>query len=140
MTTSLNNQIPAREPGEQQVVFARFTVSYDEVGISTGVAKATLPSGAVIIGTDVYVSTTFNANSTNVLTVGSNSTQLDNVIASGDVTEGSATTLTKDVSPTGTALGPLSADTTFYGKYTQTGPTVATSGFATVIIKYIPQR
>lgn len=140
MTTSINNTIPAREPGEQQVVFSRFTVSFDEVGISSGVAKCTLPAGAVIIGTDVYVSTTFNANSTNVLTVGSNSTQLDNVVASGDVTEGSATTLTKDVSPTGTALGPLSADTTFYGKYTQTGGTAATAGQATVIIKYVPSR
>jgi len=140
MTTSLNSNIPARDMGEQQVHFVRFTVAYDEVGISSGVQKATLPSGAVIIGTDVYVSTTFNANSTNVLTVGSNSTQLDNVVASGDVTEGSATTLTKDVSPTGTALGPLTADTTIYGKYTQTGGTAATSGAAVVIIKYVTSR
>lgn len=139
MTTSLNNQIPARDAGEQQVHFARFTVSYDETGIANGVAKCSLPSGAIIIGTDVHLSASFNANSTNVLTVGSNSTQLDNVIAAGDVTEGS-TGLTKDVSPTGTALGPLSADTTFYGKYTQTGGTAATSGAATVVIKYVPQR
>ncbi len=139
MTTSLNNTIPARDAGKQQVHFSRFTVAYNETGIASGVQKATLPSGAIIIGTDVHVSASFNADSTNVLTVGSNSTQLDNVIASGDVTEGSVA-LTKDVSPTGTALGPLSADTTFYGKYTQTGPTVATSGAATVIIKYIPPR
>lgn len=140
MTTSLNNTIPAREPGEQQVVFARFTISYDETGISSGVAKCSLPSGAIIIGTDVHLSASFNANSTNVLTVGSNSTQLDNVVAAADVNEASGTYLTKDVSPTGTALGPLAADTTFYGKYTQTGGTAATSGAATVIIKYVPQR
>src|SRR5215211_6440005 len=119
---------------QNAVNFIGFVVNFDEAGIATGVHKATLPSGAIIIGTDIHVATAFNATTTNVLTVGSNSTQRDNIIASGDVNEG-ATGLTKDISPTGTALGPISAHTPLYAKYTQTGP-VATAGVARVIIKY----
>lgn len=133
MVTSLNTSIPARDANDQQIAFKRFDVNFSDAGVSVGVARATLPSGAIIIGTDVLVQSSFNANSTNVFTVGSNSTQYNNLVADGDVTEATVG-LVKDISPT--IAQPLAADTTFFAKYTQTGGTAATSGKATVIIKY----
>lgn len=128
----------ARQNSVQAVHYLRFAVTYSDSGISTGVAKQTLPAGAVIIGTDVFVTTTFNAATTNVLTVGTNGTTANNMIASGDVDETTAA-LTQNVKPTSTALGPITADAPVYVKYTQTG-TAATQGAATVVVKYVPNN
>lgn len=125
----------ARQAIAEVVQTIRFDVTYSDSGIATGVSKQTLPAGAIIVGTDVLVSTTFNATTTNVLTVGTNGTTADNIIASGDVDETTAG-LTKSVSPTGTALGKLASDLPVYVKYTQTG-TAATQGAATVIVKFV---
>lgn len=134
MATSLFTGVPARDNGEQQTQIKRFETNFNDNGIATGVARATLPAGAIIIGTDVLLTASFNANSTNVFTVGSNSTQFNNLIADGDVTEGTVG-LYKDISPTITM--PLAAETTFFAKFTQTGGTAATSGKAHTIIKYV---
>jgi len=128
----------ARQLHTQQIHYLRFSVTYSDAGIATGVPKQTLPAGAIIIGTDVVVATTFNAQTTNVLTVGTNGTTANNIIASGDVDETTAG-LTKSVSPTAAALGALAADVPVYVKYTQTG-TAGTQGAATVLIKYIPNN
>jgi hypothetical protein len=130
----------ARYDYKQLVHYYRFAVNWNDAGIASGVQKRTLPSGAMIIGTDVFVNATFNANSTNVLTVGTNGLTANNIVASGDVSENSATTLHKDITPSGDALGALSADSPVYVKYAQTGPTVATQGSAIVVIKYIPNN
>ncbi len=124
----------ARQYQAQLVHYARFAVNYNDAGISAGVTKQTLPSGALVIGTDVWNSASWNANSTNVLTVGLNGTTANNLVASGDVNEASAQ-MFSNIAPT---TGPLTADTPIYVKYTQTGPTVATSGSATIVVKYIP--
>lgn len=128
----------ARQFQAQMLHYLRFDVTYSDAGISAGVSKQTLPAGAIIVGTDVLVSTTFNAQTTNVLTVGTNGTTANNIIASGDVDETTAG-LTKSVSPTGAALGKLASDLPVWVKYTQTG-TVATQGAATVIVKYVPNN
>lgn len=126
----------ARTINLEAVQFIRFDVTYSDTGIATGVSRQTLPANAIIIGTDVVIATTFNAQTTNVLTVGTNGTTANNIIASGDVDETTAG-LTKSVSPTGAALGKLASDLPVYVKYTQTG-TAATQGAGTVIIKYVP--
>ncbi len=128
----------ARQYQSQLIHYLRFDVNYNDAGIASGVSKQTLPAGAIIVGTDVLVSTTFNAQTTNVLTVGTNGTTANNIIASGDVDETTGG-LTKSVSPTAAALGKLAADVPVYVKYTQTG-TVASAGNATVIIKYVPSN
>lgn len=128
----------ARQSHNQQIHYLRFAVTYSDAGIATGVSKQTLPVGAVIVGTDVVVGTTFNAQTTNVLTVGTNGTTANNIIASGDVDETTAG-LTKSVSPTGAALGALASDLPVWVKYTQTG-TAATQGAAIVIVKYVPNN
>lgn len=136
MVTSLNNTVVAHDDGAYQVTYKRFLATFSDTGISTGIQRATVPQGAIIIGTDVYLEASFNANSTNVFTVGSNSTPYNNLVADGDVTEGTVG-LYQNIKPTGAALGPLSADTQFFAKYTQTGGTAATSGRAHVVIKYV---
>lgn len=128
----------ARQYATQQVHYLRFRVTYSDAGISTGVAKQTLPSGAIIIGTDILIATTFNAGSTNVLTVGTNGTTANNMVASGDVDETTGA-ITLNVKPTSSALGVLSSDAVVYAKYTQTG-TAGTTGDATVLVKYIPSN
>jgi hypothetical protein len=126
----------ARQSHEQQVHYLRFSVNYNDAGISTGVAKQYLPAGAILIGTDVIVTATFNAQTTNVLTVGVNGTTANNVVGSADVNEASAQ-IFQNISASATL--PLTADSQVYAKYTQTG-TAATQGKAYVIIKYIPDN
>ena len=128
----------ARKNALQLVHYLRFTVNYNDAGIGTGVGKQWLPAGALIIGTDVYVGAAFNAATTNVVTVGTNATAYNNIVATADVDE-TTVALTKGIKPTGTALGPLAADTQVFVMYTQTG-TAATAGVATVVISYIPNN
>lgn len=128
----------ARQNNTQQTHYLRFSVTYSDNGLASGVGKQWLPRGAVITSTSVYVGAAFNAATTNVLTVGTNSAAYDNLIAAGDVDE-SAPALTNGVKPTGTALGPLAADAQVVVKYAQTG-TAATAGSAVVVIHYIPNN
>ena len=86
----------ARQLFGETIHYLRFSTTYSDTGISTGVSKQTLPAGAIIIGTDVLVSTTYNAQTTNVLTVGVNGTTANNIVASGDVDETTAA-LTQNV-------------------------------------------
>jgi hypothetical protein len=126
----------ARQYHEQMVHYARFAVNYNDAGIDTGVAKQTLPAGAVIVGTDVIVTTVWNAATTNVLTVGTNGTTANNIVGSGDVNEASAQIFANIPA---TAPGPLASDLPIYVKYTQTG-TAATTGAAVVVVKYVPNN
>ncbi|BAF86842.1 unknown protein [Azorhizobium caulinodans ORS 571] len=128
----------ARQYASQLVHYLRFTVNYNDAGIGSGVRKGTLPAGALILSTSVNVATVFNAASTNVLTVGTNSTSFNNIVASGDVDE-SAAALTNGIKPTSAALVPLASDLDVYAMYTQTG-TAATTGKAYVVIQYIPDN
>jgi hypothetical protein len=128
----------ARRSSLQMVHYLRFDVNYNDTSISTGVPKQTLPAGAIITSTSVLVTTTFNAQTTNVLTVGTNGTTANNMVASGDVDETTAA-LTNAIKPTSAALGKLAADVPVYVKFTQTG-TAATQGAATVIVHYVPNN
>lgn len=111
------------------------SVNYNDTGIASGVKFGTLPAGAVVTMTSVHVTTTFNAATTNVLTVGTNGTTANDLIASGSVDE--TTAGATNVAPAAsTAWGPLSADTDVYVKYTQTG-TAATQGVARIVVEYI---
>jgi len=126
----------ARQTHEQQLHYLRFAVNFNDAGISTGVGKQYLPAGAIIVGTDVLVTASFNALSTNVLTVGVNGTTANNIVGSGDVNEASVQ-IFQNISASATM--PLTADSQVYAKFTQTG-TAATTGKAYVIVKYIPDN
>jgi hypothetical protein len=128
----------ARQLHTQQVHYIRFTVNYNDTGISSGVVKGTLPAGAQIIGILAKITTAFNAATTNVLTVGTTSTATQ-LVAAADVDE-TAVAVTQ-IAPSaawGTASQPAT-DTDVYVKYAQTG-TAATAGAATFVISYAPNN
>jgi len=119
----------------QQVHYLRKTVDFNTTGVATGVLMGTLPAGAQIIDCVVNVVTAFNAGSTNVLTVGTNSTDFNNIMGSSDITEGT---------PGGyralTGAGvEFAADADVYIKYTQSG-TTADTGQAVVVVAYVPNN
>jgi len=125
--------VVARELPFQAVHYMRMDVAYNTTGISTGVAMpAYLPAGALILSTNVYVTTAFNAVTTNVLTVGTVSSAYNNMVAAGEVDE-TATGGTSVL--TGMDLT-FASDTQVFIKYTQTG-TAATTGAATVVVAYV---
>lgn len=128
---------PARELATQQVNYMRKTVSFDTPGIASGIPFSNwLPKGAQILRTVVVIQTVFNAQTTNVLTVGQNSTSYNDIVASGDVDE---TVLGATTVLTGAKLNALAADAQPYIKYTQTG-TAASTGKACVVIEYAPNN
>lgn len=127
----------ARKNSVQLVHYLRFAVNFNDAGVAAGVKKQTLPAGALVLRTNVMVKDVFNAATTNIMTVGLAGVA-DNLIAAADVSEG-ATGLTQNIKPTGTALGPLAADSTVTVTYTQSG-TAATTGKAFVVIEYIPDN
>lgn len=135
MTTNTAQVSPPNRQDPRQVVNTlKKTVNFDTVGISSGVAfDNSLPIGAFILGTWVAIVTAFNAVTTNVLTVGTNSTTFNNLVAAADVDETAIATtqVLRGIGPTIAA----SADITPYVKYTQSG-TAATAGQAIVVITY----
>lgn len=123
----------ARALSFQAVHYLRKTVTYSDAGIATGIAfPAPLPAGAQILSTYVNVLTAFNAQTTNVLTVGQNSSSYNDIAGSGDITEGSTG---MQVVTTGGGLD-ITTDVTPYVKFTQTG-TAATAGKARIVIAYV---
>lgn len=121
----------ARQQAVQVVNTLRFEVNYNDAGISSGVKKGRLPVGAFITDILAKIVTVFNAASTNVLTVGSNASDYNNIIAAGDVNEASAATTRVT---TGLGVGADgTTETDIYAKYTQTG-TAATTGRAIIVL------
>ena len=127
----------ARQLPYQVVHTLRIKVNYNDAGLAGGAGKQWLPKGAIITSSSVHVGTAFNAATTNVLTVGTNASAYDNIVAAADADETATGAITNAIKPSGTALGPLAADARVFVKYTQTG-TAATAGSATVLIHYVP--
>lgn len=119
-------------PVGQLVHYLRKTVTFADSGISTGISFANeLPAGSSIMFALVKIKTAFNAATTNVLTVGQNSTSYNDIVNSTDIDEtvtGAAMILR------GCTLALASAALP-YVKYTQSG-TAATAGVAEVTIAY----
>lgn len=126
----------ARQNAVQMLHYLRFTVNYNDVNIATGVNKQWLPKGALIISTDVYVGTAFNAGTTNTLSVGTVGDTATDIVNAQTV---GTTGLTTGIAPTGAALGPLPADKQVVASFAQTG-TAASAGQAIVVIKYVPNN
>lgn len=132
------NTLPAfpqsRRQAQQIINTLTKTVNYNDAGISSGISFAeSLPIGAFIVGWYVEVVTAFNAVSTNVLTVGTNSTSYNDIVNSADVTEGT-TGVYAGTRGWGRSLA-ATAEKAVFAKYTQTG-TAATAGQAVIVILY----
>lgn len=125
---------PARVLYGQQVHFLRRRISYNTTGVTTGVRfKNALPANCIITDILVRVGTAFNAGTTNVLTVGQNSSTYNDMVNAGDVDE---TAIASTRVTRGVGLS-LTADVDVYVMYVQTG-TAATAGAAEIIIAYVP--
>ena len=138
-----NKIIPSRAGNAQQVYYSRATINFGDSNISTGVWYFTLPKNSYVAWIDAYVSTAFNAGTTNVITLGATTTA-NEILASG-ITAGtpgiyhltSAAGLGLAVTSNVTYQTAINGNVPVYAKYTQTG-TAATAGSVTVVIAYIP--
>jgi hypothetical protein len=121
----------AQQYHQNLVHYLRKEVNYNDPGIASGIVIGRLPANAQITQALARVRTTFNASTTNVLTVGTNATNYDNIFGTADITEGSA----------GNSAAPLAnlqdvqTEADVFVKYTQTG-TAATQGKAIIHIAY----
>lgn len=125
---------PVRQDPRQVVNTLKKRFQFNTAGIATGVAfDNSLPMGAVITTVLVEIITAFNAATTNVLTVGTNSSTYNNLVAASDVNEGATGTTRVDRGIGGAIM--RAAELTPYVMYTQSG-TAATTGDAEVTITY----
>lgn len=112
----------------------RVRVNYNDSGITSGKKIATIPAGTRLFGALVYVKTAFNDSGTDTLTVGTNASSYNNIVASGDV---DATTASKGTwVVTGFDLD-ITADTDVYVKYTGQNSD-ATAGVADIFLLTMP--
>lgn len=125
-----------RQTHHNLVHYLRGSISFDSTGASTGVLIGTLPAGAHVLQTSVNVKTAFDAGSTNVLVVGTNSSSYNDLMGTATVTEG---TPGYYASAPVAAITKPTADLPVYAKYTQTG-TAATAGAAEIVVTYVPDN
>lgn len=111
--------------GVEQLLYAG-KVNFDDTDVDKGIALCTLPANIIITRAVCVVGTAFNAATTNVLTVGTNS-DVDDILAAADITEGSAGVYSKQT------FVEHNAKKTVKAKYTQTG-TAATAGEAEIYL------
>ena len=125
---------PPRQDPRQVSNTLKKTVNYNDAGISSGVAfDNSLPLAAFILKVVVEIVTAFNATTTNVLTVGTNSTTYNDIVNAADTNEG-AIGVTEVTRALGRSLA-ATADKVVYAKYTQSG-TAASAGQAIIVIEY----
>lgn len=138
---------PPRQLQNQELTYFRKTVNFNDANISAGVKFGALPPGAFITGIKCYVTTAFNAGTTNSLLIGT--TQGGSQILAGGTTAGTncvaATTGIQSITAAaglGLAVTALSNTPTgstggwdLWVTYTQTG-TAGTAGAVTFIIDY----
>ena|SRR5688572_8603824 len=121
----------AQQYHQNLVHYLRKDVNYNDPGIASGVVIGRLPAGAQVTQALARVRTTFNAGTTNVLTVGTNPANYDNILGTADVVEGA---MGNNVAPLAN-LQEVLAEVDVFVRYTQTG-TAATQGKAVIHIAY----
>lgn len=107
-------------------LFYAGTIEFDTTGASSGVALLAAPQNMIITKAVAVVTTAFNAATTNVLTVGTNS-DVNDILGASDVTEG-----TKGAYIKNTFLE-VAKGTKIKAKFTETG-TAATAGAADIYL------
>lgn len=121
----------AQQYHQNLVHFLRKEVNYNDPGIASGVVIGRLPAGAQVTQALARVKATFNAGTTNVLTVGTNASSYDNIFGAADIAEGAAG---NNVAPTANLLEAVNEADVFV-KYAQTG-TAANQGKAIIHVAY----
>lgn len=134
MTTNTSPALPPSRRDPRQVANTlKRLINYNDVDVALAAFANSLPLGANITDVQVEVITAFNAGTTNVLTVGTNSASYNNIVAAADVDE-TAIAVTKVTRGLGQSIA-AAAEKPVYAKYAQTG-TAATAGQALVTITY----
>lgn len=126
--------VAARQDPRQVSNTLKKTVTYNDVGIATGVAfENYLPQAAFILLVYTEIVTAFNAATTNVLTAGTVGAAYNNLVAAGDVNPALAGVYpsTRGIGRALTAAGNVLP----FAKYTQTGA-AATAGQAIIVIQF----
>jgi len=121
----------AQQYHQNLVHYLRKEVNFNDPGIAAGVVIGRLPAGAQMTQALARIRTTFNAGTTNVLTVGTNPANYDNILGSGDIAEGA---VGNNAVPLAN-LQDVQAEADVFVKYTQSG-TAATQGKAVIHIAY----
>ncbi len=140
---------PARQLPLQAVQTFRKTVNFSDANISAGVKFGALPQGVYITGIRCFVTTAFNAATTNVLTIGTTATGTD-ILAGGTTANTNCNPASTGNQPLDSAAGigmtvtagtPTGSTGGFdlFVRYTQTG-TAATTGQVTYVITYVPNN
>jgi hypothetical protein len=140
---------PARQLPLQVSHYFRKTVNFSDANISGGVKFGALPQGAYITSIRCFVTTAFNAGTTNVLTLGTTATGVD-ILAGGVTANTNCNPASTGNQPLDAAAGvgmtvtagtPTGSNGGFdlFARYTQTG-TAATTGSVTYIISYAPNN
>lgn len=138
-----------RELPLQTTHYFRKTVNFNDANISAGVKFAAIPQNAYITGIRCYVTTAFNAVTTNVLTIGTTATGTD-ILAGGTTANTNCNPASTGNQPldsaAGIGLGVTAGTATgaqggfdLFVRYTQTG-TAATTGKVTYVISYVPNN
>lgn len=137
MATGTSAQgITVRKNSLQVTQTARFKINYNDANIATGVGTGIyLPANALVLRTSVWITTAFNAATTNVLSIGTEASTYANLATSAQTVSGTLG-VKKDLIATGLAIVPLAADSQIFYLYTQSG-TAATAGVAYVVVEFI---
>lgn len=137
MTTNTTPSFPPSRRDPRQVTNTlKRTLNFNDSDIAQFSFFSALPGGAFITKVYIEIVTAFNAGTTNPITVGTNSTTFNNIIASGDNTPG-----TPQVYSPALAIGKYgrslaaAGDVAVFGTYIPTG-TAPTTGQAVIVIEY----
>lgn len=126
---------PVRQFHQEMSHFIRKTVNFNDASIASGEVIGSVPAGARITSTSVFVETAFNSGGANTIDVncsagiGVGGTSLVSAQAAGSTAQSS----TVPTAPNGI----VASDSDITVRYNQTS-TAATAGVATVIVHYIP--
>lgn len=128
---------PTRQDPRQVINTLKRTLNYNDADIAAAKFDNSLPLGSFVTQAQCEIQTAFNAGATNPITVGTNATTYNNILASGDIT--AATPAVYQISAASTAkLGrafAAAADVGLFATYAPTGA-AATTGKAVIVVCY----
>lgn len=128
----------ARQPIDQQLEYYRLTVNFNDQNIGSAQQFGALPPGAYIMAVDAYVTTAFNAATTNVITLGTTKASSNEILASGISGAPLAVGPLHLTSAAGLGMAVTNVATPIplFVKYAQTG-TAATTGSIVIVITFV---
>lgn len=126
-----------RQTPDQQISYYRITVNFNDQNIGAAQQFGALPAGAYIYAIDAYVTTAFNAATTNVITLGTTKASSNEILASGISGNPLATGVLHLTSAVGLGMAVTNIATPIplFVKYAQTG-TAATTGQIVIVIAF----